>query len=928
MDEHAHASPGADPARAPRAGRDGAPAPVDPATEIGFERAFEESQAVAGIGSWTWVPATGEATWSAQQLRLHGLAPDAAVPTFEQLLAIVHPDDRARMAIRMPRHLDGRDAFVEEYRVVLAHFGTRTLWVRASFRPAEPEAGLPDRIEGTTQDVTAERAAEAARDELERRQRILLESLPDTMVLLYDRDLRCTLAQGDLLRRLELAPDSFPGRRLPETLPPERRASLESLVHRALAGEQGSLEHRGDDGRTYQVDGVPYRSDAGELTGAFTVWRDITDRRRMEDELRASRQRALEASRLKSEFVANMSHEIRTPLNGIVSMAELLLDTDLTAEQREYAQVALTSAEALMRVISDILDFSKIEAGKLEVVAEDIALREAIADVREIVGVRASERGLALDVAVDPGVAEVVRADGTRVRQVLLNLLSNAVKFTPEGEVRLAVGLAAGTGGEMLLRFEVSDTGIGIAPERLPELFQPFSQADATTTRRYGGTGLGLCISKQLVELMGGEIGCESEPGRGSRFHFTLPYEPGAGGGTAAPGADLTGTRLLLVDGAAQGRRPLQDCLASWGISPDRAPDAATALRLLRRAAQTGRPYETALIDLTLPGTPGLELARRIRREPSLRATRLIAVGPEPVDDADARAAGIDAQLTGPVRPSRLYNELLRSLRRASDVSGAPAPHGPGDADAGRPRVLVAEDNEISRFAALRLLSTIGFSVDVAGNGREAVEMAALVDYAAVFMDCQMPELDGYAATREIRDRERAGGRRTPIIALTAHALEGDRRRCLEAGMDDYLAKPLRLQTLQELVERTPALRARQAARARPVFDPAALHEIGDPETEATLAAMFLDQAAERVPALRGAIDSGDAGLVHSLAHGLKGSAATVGATQMAELSRDLCELAERGAVTPAASEIHAELAEALSATSRALSEHVQRIAA
>ncbi|HLH66624.1 MAG TPA: ATP-binding protein [Solirubrobacteraceae bacterium] len=933
-------------------------------------RELDESQAVAGIGSWTWVPATGEAWWSPQQLRLHGLPADGPPPSFEQLLEIIHPDDRARMAEAMPRHLAGREAFFEEYRVVLEQLGCRTLWVRGAGQPADPATGAPQRVAGTTQDVTAERAVARARDELAHRERILLASLPDTMVVLYDRRLRCTLARGRLLHELGAEAEQFEGRTLAELVPPERREGLEGLVRRALAGEHGCIEHRDARGRSYRIDGVPYRSQAGEVEGAFCVWRDITAQRELEDELRASRERALEASRLKSEFVANMSHEIRTPLNGIVSMAELLLDTELTAEQREYAQVALTSAEALMRVISDILDFSKIEAGKLEVVAEDLSLREAIDDVCEIIGPRVAERGLELRVSIDPRIADIVRTDGARVRQVLLNLLSNAVKFTSEGEVGLEVLLdPAARDGEPRIRFEVADTGIGIEPARLSGLFRPFAQADATTTRRYGGTGLGLCISKQLVELMGGEIGCESAPGAGSVFHFTLPYRVGFGPPAAPAEVDLTGTRVLLVDGepaaggcsgapagagaaseaaaggcsgapagagatseAAAGGcsgapaaggggatgRTLQNCLASWGISPDRAIDTGRALRLLRRAARAGRPYETALIRVGLPAAPADQLARLIRAEPALRATRLVAVGGRQSDGDTLRLAGFHSHLSEPLRSSRLYNELLRSGRHAAGSPPAVRDSRQGLRD-GRPLVLVAEDNDVSQFAAVRLLSTLGFNVDVARTGREAVALSARIAYAAVFMDCQMPELDGYAAAREIRAREQRTGGRVPIIALTAHALEGDRQRCLQAGMDDYLAKPLRLHTLQALIERRPQLRAcRTAPRPADLLDPAALSQIGDAQTEAALAVMFLDQAAERVPALRGAIEQGDAELVHELAHGLAGSAATVGATRLTKLSRRLCELASRGELSRAAG-VQAELADALGATSAVL---------
>ena len=559
------------------------------------------------------------------------------------------------------------------------------------------------------------------------------------------------------------------------------------------------------------MDIAPYRSEDRSITGAFSVWRDISQRRRMDDELRASREKALEASRLKSEFVANMSHEIRTPLNGVVSMAELLLDTPLNGEQSQYAQVAMTSAEALMRVINDILDFSKIEAGKLEIVREDFSLHAAVDDVAEIVGVKAAERGLALEVSVDPDVAPVINGDGNRVRQVLMNLLSNAVKFTSRGR-----GDGHGDSrrrrrrATSALRFEVADTGIGIDTEKLAALFEPFSQADATTTRRYGGTGLGLCISKQLVELMGGEIGCASEPGVGSRFWFTLPYEPGVGLEADLMGNDLTGARVLVVDGDAADRETSQTTLASWAIHPETAADGATALRLLRAAAEAGRPFETALIAARLPDTDGLALVREIGDVPALRSTRLIMVVSSPVEAAAADAAGVDAQVAKPIRPSRLYNQLLATLHRTAAGQAAIAatrlrrrPSVAGDGC----RVLVVEDNEINQFAAMRLLRSFGLVVDVAANGREAITMTGRTEYSAVFMDCQMPDVDGYTATRVIRRREEQTGRHTPIIALTAHALEGDREKCLSAGMDDYLSKPLRRQTIQDVLGRLPEFR-------------------------------------------------------------------------------------------------------------------------
>ncbi|MGH2896939.1 MAG: PAS domain S-box protein [Solirubrobacteraceae bacterium] len=896
-------------------------------------RLLDESQSVAGVGSWTWNLETGDPAWSVQQYLLHGVNPLSHAPALDQFLELVHPEDRERVRTRIFDIVRNRKPFVDEYRVALGGSRVRTLSVRGDYLAADPTVGLPPRIAGTAQDVTAERAARIGREETENRQRILLSSLPDTMVVLYDRDLRCRFVQGALMRELGVDRDAFEGKLLSELVTPERLETLQAAIHRAFTGESGSLEYTAGDGRTYAVDIAPYRSEGRSITGAFSVWRDISQRRQMDDELRASREKALEASRLKSEFVANMSHEIRTPLNGVVSMAELLLDTPLNGEQSQYAQVAMTSAEALMRVISDILDFSKIEAGKLEILREDFSVRAAVEDVAEIVGVKAAERGLVLEVSVGHDVAPVVNGDGNRVRQVLMNLLSNAVKFTSEGEVTVTVALADGPGSDEQLRFEVTDTGIGIDTEKLAALFEPFSQADATTTRRYGGTGLGLCISKQLVELMGGEIGCASQPGVGSRFSFTLPYVPGDGTEAELVGNDLTGARVLVVDGDPADRETLQSTLTSWAIQPETAADGATALRLLRAAAESGRPFETALIAARLPDTDGLALVREIGDVPALRSTRLIMVVSSPVEAAAADAAGVDAQVAKPIRPSRLYNQLLSTLHRTGATPPAIGPTAstpaPGVLAGDGCRVLVVEDNDINQFAALRLLRSFGLVVDVAANGREAITLTGRTEYSAVFMDCQMPDVDGYTATRVIRRREEQTGRHTPIIALTAHALEGDREKCLAAGMDDYLSKPLRRQTIQDVLGRLPEFEPAGACAEAgcEVFDPGPLQEIGDPETEVALATMFLDQSAERLPAMQAAITADDADRLHGLAHGLKGSAATVGATRMSEIAAELCRIASAGRIAGAL-ELHGELSDALAQTRAALGGLITRATA
>ena len=759
----------------------------------------------------------------------------------------------------------------------------------------------------------------------------------DVMVIL-DPDGKFVLVNPALQRALGLSADEIVGHSFIDFMhPDDRQASIDRYSER-ISGSQvpGGFENR------YRCGDGSYRwlrwSSSSPRNGlVYTTAHDITEAKLIEEGLRTSQARALDGSRLKSEFVANMSHEIRTPLNGVVCMSELLLDTSLSDEQREYASVGLASAEALMRVINDILDFSKIEAGKLDILDEEFSIEAAADDVCQILGMKAHEKGVELVVSVDTEVPSVVRGDGNRVRQMLINLVGNAIKFTPEGEVVVQVGVRRAGDGTQVLRVEVADTGIGIEADRLAELFAPFSQADSTTTRRYGGTGLGLSITKQLAELMGGEIGVQSTPGTGSMFWFTLPCLRATAVHTGVCVPDLAGTRVLVVDDNASIRRIAERQLASWGLIPDSAGDVRAALELMHHAADDGRPYEVAVIDMRMPEMDGLELARTIKATPRLRGARLILLSGAHVCGRDAKAAGIDAVLTKPVRQSMLCNQLVKSLRRT------PKPHQPQSPPAPAPmaqvgRVLVAEDNEINQIAARRLLQKFGFSVDIARNGREAIEASRRAEYAAVFMDCQMPEIDGYAATDVIRRRER-GHRRMPIIAMTAHTMEGDRDKCLAAGMDDYIAKPLRFANVESVLARIfsidDAAADREPGRSgavgiagtvagaekQPLVNREIVEEIlCDGGKQEGLLDLFVSQSHTRLQDLATAVGERDAAGVTRIAHSLKGSCATFGAVKLGNAA-DRLSADDGPALLTEAKALHPELEHILAATEVALSE-------
>jgi len=658
----------------------------------------------------------------------------------------------------------------------------------------------------------------------------------------------------------------------------------------------------------------------------YAMARDMTERRRAEEaleenatrlsvlvtELERARLRAEDAARVKSDFLANMSHEIRTPMNAVMGMTDLTLATELSSEQRSYLSTVKVSARALLDLVDDILDLSKIEAGKLELDRIEIDVRETVEDAIKVLAVRAGEKGLELACRLSPAVPPVLLGDPGRLRQVVVNLVGNAIKFTERGEVVLDAEVASQDEDEVHIRFSVRDTGIGVPADKQDQIFSPFTQADTSTTRRFGGSGLGLAIAAQLVEMMGGRLAMTSEVGRGSTFFFTARFQRVHK--AALPPAprpawvDLSGLPVLIVDDNATNRQILSEMLTNWRMRPTVTAGGEDALALLRSAHASGRPFRLILSDGQMPDMDGFMLAESVKGNPELASVPMILLtsAGRPGDGARCRKIGIAGFLNKPVKQSELLDTIAAVVGGDAAVRAPAVVDAPAGRGAARPlRILLAEDNPVNQLVAARILESRGHAVVVAHNGREAVdalEPGANAPFDVVLMDVQMPEMDGLDATAAIRAREAASGGHVPIVAMTAHAMEGDRERCLAAGMDGYVTKPVEADRLVEAVE--------SAAGA---FDPrrAAMRLGGDRRLLVEMLELFLADCPALVSTVGKAIDASDGAALRSAAHALKGSVANFAAPRPLEAARRLEKMGIDGNLSGAAAALR-ELEDAL----------------
>ena len=857
---------------------------------------------------------------SGNMLRLLGYPPEDTL-SFEWWQTHVHPDDLAVAMATIPETFE-RGSSRGEYRV--RHCDGHYVWMEDDRRLVRDDSGQPIEMVGVWNDITERKVSDEKLRASEERLRDLFENssdliqsvAPDGTIVFVNRAWHETLGYSDAdLAQLTIF----------DIVHPDSLDHCRAVFSRVVSGEHLAAEvaMRAKDGRTVLVEGNAHcQFKDGQPIATRAIFRDVTARALLEKELRAKNdnlaeqtRRAEEANRAKSEFLATMSHEIRTPMNGVIGMADLLLQTNLSPVQRDYAERVLTSAESLLTIINDILDFSKVESGKVILEHIDFVFGTLVEEAAALLAERAQSKGLEMACIIDPAIPETLGGDPGRLRQVVTNLLGNAIKFTPAGEVVLRAFLVEDGPADATIRIEVTDTGIGIAPDARERLFQSFSQADSSTTRKFGGTGLGLAISKRLVELMGGEIGVDSEPGKGSTFWIVAKF-PRAQAQIPVPHPrpDLQGLRALAVDDNQTNLELVQAQTSSWGMTCDTASSGAQALRLIAAADQ--QPYDVGILDMQMPEMSGLQLAEAIRQNPANHRLKLILMtSVQESSGTAATGAVIEASLTKPVRRSQLY-ECLRTVLgdhtfRPPERESTPetVPQSAAADTVRKRRVLLAEDNQTNQLAARRMLQILGCDVQVVVNGLDAVKAYREGEFDVILMDNQMPEMDGFDATREIRKCERAEGRSPiPIIAVTANAMQGDRETCLAAGMNDYISKPFRVSQLKELLDRwcsrSAASVVPQVPARDPVLDSALLDEfrkVGPDGTFVnTIISQYLAESRSLLARVHDAIEHRDATALTASAHALTGCSSTIGAHLLAALCVELEGRGKAGALDDA----------------------------
>jgi PAS domain S-box-containing protein len=821
-----------------------------------------------------------------------------------------HPDDLQEQLDNMARLNAGEISGYQMNKRYVRQDGS-LIWISLTVAPVTVEAGENPRHLAMTEDITE-------RKDAEERLRCITDSAYDA-ILMMDPLGAITYWNPAAEQILGYRAEEVLGKNLHELMAPERYLD----EYRAAFSEFQRTGHGNGIGKTRDL--FAKRKNGQEIAVAVSLsavflkgeWhavgilRDITPQRELEEHLHTAKQAADSANAAKSEFLANMSHEIRTPMHGMLGMAGLLLDTELNDEQRRYAEAIRNGGEYLLSLLNDTLDLLKIEAGKLQLESLDFDLHLLLEDFAALPALRAQEKGLEFICAAAPDVPENLYGDPGRLRQILTNLATNAVKFTDRGEISVQAGLLAETDSEVVIRFSVRDTGIGIAPEKRDLLFHKFTQADASTSRRYGGTGLGLAISKELTELMGGEIGVTGTEGVGSEFWFTVRM--GKGGGQEyrlTQPAEIRGTHILIVDDNATNRAVLTALLTAMGLRVEATADGPSALDALRGAGNSGDPFRAAILDMQMPGVDGLQLGKMIKNDKMLKDTILVLLTSldHREDAGELQKSGFAAYLKKPVRRSDLF-KCLSGLLAAAAQPVAPSVAWPSISEMhlGQVRILLVEDNVVNQKVATVMLTKMGILVDAVTNGAEALKALETTPYDLVLMDVQMPEMDGFETTREIRNPDSGvPNKDIPVIAVTAHAMSGDRERCLQAGMNDYITKPISSQQLFKVISKwLPGEPAAPEAgtsiqRNEPepkVFDRAAVlaRLMGDEELVQMLMESFLEDTPGLIEALRQSLAAGDASGAEHYAHSIKGASANLAADKLRRVAFEMEEALKNG---------------------------------